>query len=325
MIQDVWAKLRTLNDQGVLDALVALGGRIYYVSPQGSDSGDGSIDNPVLTLEAAYAFLRSGKNDAVIVSQDWIDGLTDAAASCTIRLDAAFTWAKPAAHLIGLEPSFAPVLFSPRARLAPTAATTAFANFFTVTGTGCLFRGMQWFHDFTTDTTAQIAVTVKGARNVFQNCHIVGCANDDAAARSLLITSPSSGNKGECLFDNCTIGVDTIVRAQASAQIGFAGSQVPRTWFRNCKVLSWASAASPLMITAGAQSIDRFAYFKDCQFINFGTALTHLGSFNSSQNGTFMFENPALWGMPDFGSTAVVKVLGYTPGAGAGIAIAPTA
>ena len=54
-------------------------------------------------------------------------------------------------------------------------------------------------------------------------------------------------------------------------------------------------------------------------------SITHLGSFNATQNGTFMFENPALWGMPDFGSTAVVKVLGYAPSAGAGIAVAPTA
>lgn len=328
MIQNLWGKLNTLNTQGVLDALVWMGGNLYYVAPGGSDSGDGSIGNPYLTLSAAYARCRDGFNDAVVINTNFLTGLSDAAASCTIRLDAAFVWSKSACHLIGLQPQFADLFISPRARLAPTASTTAFANFFTVTGTGCLFEGIEWFHDFTTDTTSQIAVTVKGARNVFHRCHIVGCANDDSGARSLKIMIPSSGNRGEDLFVDCVIGVDTIVRAQASAQLeisGGAGTAIPRLWFENCKFLSWASAASPLMITAGAQAIDRFAYFKNCQFINFGTALTHLGSFNSSQNGTFMFENPALWGMPDFGSTAVVKVLGYTPAAGAGIAVAPTA
>lgn len=328
MISDVWGKLRTLNDQGVLDALVALGGKMYYVSPQGSDSGSGSIDNPYLTLEAAEDRLRSGKNDAVIVSQDWIDGLTDSASSCTIRLDAVMVWDKHAAHLIGLQPSFADMFISPRARIAPTASTTAFANFFTITGVGCLFRGIEWFHDFTTDTTAQIAVTLKGARNVFHRCHIVGCANDDSAARSLKIMIPASGNRGEDLFVDCVFGCDTIVRTTASAQLeisGGVGTQIPRLWFEDCKFLSWATSGSPLMITAGSQAIDRFAYFRNCQFINWGTALTHLGTFNATQNGVFMFENPALWGMPDFGSTAVVKVLGYAPSAGAGIAVAPTA
>jgi hypothetical protein len=259
--------------------------------------------------------------------QDWKDGLTDAASSCTIRVDEAFSWNKPATHLVGLQSSFADVFFSPRARLAPTSTTTAFANFFTIPAgvTGCLFHGVQWFHDFGTDTTDQVAVTVTGTRNVFHNCHIVGNANtSDAGGRSLLLTS-STGNKGENLFDNCTIGADTFSRSAASAIIGFAGSQVPRNWFRNCRVVSAASSATALMITAASQSIDRFAYFENCKFINYGTALTHLGSFNASQNGTFLFENPVLFGMSDFGSTAVVKVIGYAPSAGAGIGIAPTA
>ena len=310
MIQDVWGKLRTLNDQGVLDALVALGGNVYYVSPQGSDSGSGSITNPYLTLEAAYARLRSGKNDAVVISQDWIDGLIDAAASCTIRLNAAFVWAKPAAHLIGLNPSFTPAVFSPRARLAPTASTTAFANFFTATGTGCMFRGVQWFHDFSTDTTAQIAVTVKGARNVFQHCHIAGNANDDAAARSLLLTSPASGNAGENFFDECTIGQDTITRAQASAILGLTGTQVPRNYFRNCRFVSWATAASALMVSAGASAIDRFVYFENCKFINFGTALTSLMSINATQNGKVLMENPVRFNCGNFGDTTNTLISG---------------
>ena len=107
MINDIWGKLRTLSDQGVLDAINWMGGNLVYVSPQGSDSNFGNIDSPLLTIDGvngAYSRLRSGKNDAIVIMQDWIDGLTDAASSCTIRLDAAFSWSKPATHLIGLNP-----------------------------------------------------------------------------------------------------------------------------------------------------------------------------------------------------------------------------
>jgi hypothetical protein len=327
MIQNIWGKLNNLNDQGILDALVWLGGRVYYASPQGNDNNNGSIDAPVLTLEKAYSFLRSGKNDAIVIMQDWIDGLTDAAGSCTIRLDAAFSWNKPATHLIGMQPSFADVLISPRARLAPTSTTTAFKNFFTIPAgvSGCLFRGIQWFHDFGTDTTDQIAVTIVSSRNVFHRCHIVGNANEsDAGGRSLLITT-GTGNKGENLFEDCTIGADTFSRSAASALLGFAGSQSTRNWFRNCRFLSAASAASPLIIAAGAGAIDRFVYLENCKFINFGTALTKLSSINASQNGKFIYENPVLVGIPIFGDTANTIVMGTAPSAGAGIAVAPTA
>lgn len=327
MIQNLWGKLNSLNQQGVLDALVWMGGNLYYVAPAGSDSGDGSIGNPYLTLDAAYARCRDGMNDAVVIDTNFLTGLSDAAASCTIRVDAAFVWAKNATHLIGLQPQFANLLISPRARLAPTSTTTAFANFFTVTGTGCLFDGIQWFHSFGTDTTSQIAVTVKGCRNVFRNCHIAGGTNiTDAGARSLVLSSNASGNKGENYFENCTIGIDTVQRGNAaSAVLGLIGSQVPRNYFRECLFLSGATSATPVMIAAAASAIDRFIMLQDCKFINYGTALTSLMSINATQNGTVLLENPTRYNCGNFGNTANTLITGPVTVNTTGLGSAPAA
>lgn len=326
MITDVWGKLKALDDQGVLDALVWLGGRLTYVCPNGNDVNYGTIDSPVKTLTEGYSRLRSGKNDALVIMPDRSTGLTDSASSCTVRLDVAFSWNKPATHLVGLNPSFADVFISPRARLAPTSTTTAFANFFTIPAgvSGCLFRGIQWFHDFGTDTTSQVAVTIVSSRNVFQRCHIAGAANDDAGNRSLLITT-GTGNKGENLFEDCTIGIDTTDRAQASGVIGFAGTQSARNWFRRCVILSRATGANPRMILAGAGAIDRFVMFEDCKFINHGTALTSLMTINASQNGPVLLENCTRYNCGNFGDTANTLVTGPVTVNTTGLGSAPAA
>lgn len=323
-INNLWGQLRDLSDQGVLDALVWMGGNLVYLDGlNGDDSAFGDINSPVKSLEAAYALLRSGMNDAIVIKGN---PLTDAAGSCTVRLDAAFDWNKPATHLIGLNPSFAPGLFSPRARLSPTSTTTAFANFFTVTATGCLFQGIEWFHGFAVNTTNQIAVTVKGSRNVFRNCHFAGI-NDgtDAGGRSLVLSNNASGNKGENLFEDCVIGVDTIARTTTNAQIGLIGAQVPRNYFRRCIVVSWATNAGALMIAAGASAIDRFVMFENCKFINFGTALTSLMSINATQNGTVLLENPTRYNCGNYGNTANTLITGAITVNTSGLGSAPAA
>ena len=326
MIPNIWGTIRNLDDQGVLDALVWMGGNLVYVDGTNGDNvRDGNIDSPLGSIDGsngAYARLRSGMNDAIVVTGN---PLTDSAGSCTVRLDAAFDWNKPATHLIGLNPSFSPSIFSPRARIAPTPATTAFPNFFTISATGCLVRGIELDQDFTTDTTAQIALTVKGARNVFQRCHILGNNNDDSAGRSLVLSANVSGNKGENYFEDCTIGQDTFARAQASGILGLIGAQVPRNYFRNCRFVSWATAASPFMIIVGASAIDRFAYFENCRFINFGTALTSLMSVGATQNGKILMENCSRFNCGNFGDTTNTLITGPLATTTSGLGTGPAA
>jgi hypothetical protein len=324
VIKNIFGTLNQLYYQGVLNSLVWLGGNLVYVDGlNGSDSAFGGIDSPVQTLEHAYSLLRSGMNDAVVIKGN---PLTDSASSCTVRLNAAFDWNKPATHLVGLNPSFSNNPLSPRARIAPSSTATAFANFFTVSATGCMFFGIEFFQSFAADGNNQIAVTVSGARNYFKNCHFAGISKgSDTGGRSLVLTSPVSGNAGENLFEDCVIGLDTISRSVANAQLGLIGAQVPRNYFRECIFNSWATAAGALMISAGAAAIDRFVYFESCKFFNFGTGLTSLMSIGASQNGTLIFSNPVRVNCGNYGDTANTLIFGPLGNNTTGLGIAPSA
>ena len=82
-----------------------------------------AINVAIKTLAAGYAFLRSGYNDVLVL-------IGNGAATGSARI-AMFTWAKNAAHLIGV---CAPSAISQRARIAN--ATTAGL---TMTANSCAF------------------------------------------------------------------------------------------------------------------------------------------------------------------------------------------
>lgn len=283
----IWSKLRTLNDIGGLDALmfiVAMGGNIYYVDgTNGDDSRDGtSIATAVKTLTQGYSLLRSGKHDAIVLVSD-----PTSTNACTVRVDASFNWNKPATHLFGQS---APVLFSQRARLAPTATTTAFASFFTVSASGCMFFNVQFFQGFNTGVAAEICMNVTGSRNYFKNCHFAGMGDTasatDTGSRSLKIGSAGSG---ENVFEDCVIGIDTVARTVANASLELAGATA-RNVFRRCIFPFLATNAGVLgILGTGANCIDRINIFDDCLFANAlkstGITMTQIISFTVANPG----------------------------------------
>lgn len=320
MTNNVWASIRRAYNSGVLDYSAIVGGKIFYVDPaNGSDvSGDGTPSKPYSTLATAYGKCTAGKNDTVVL-------VSDGQSTGTARVDAAFTWAKDSTHLVGL---CAPILFSQRSMIAPTSSTTAFANFFTISADNCVFENIQWFHDFATDTTNQIAVTLSGERNYFKNCHIAGIAKgDDAGGRSLKISG-----SGENLFDDCVIGIDTVDRSAANASIEFSGGTA-RNVFKNCIIPSRVTAATPLaVITSAAAAADRFQLFDRCLFINHNAsqAQTAIATLAASTGGWLVFDNCMLVGVTGYGSDATTRAQCRVVGnigtaATSGISVAPTA
>src|SRR5208337_893128 len=126
--------------------LAATTGNVYYLDPvNGLDTNDGQTPSglplsgghgPVATLQAGYNLLRNGFNDVLVLIGN---GQSSGSARIT-----SFTWSKNAAHLVGV---CAPSAVSQRARIANplTAGLTITANFFTVSGNGCLFSNLSWF------------------------------------------------------------------------------------------------------------------------------------------------------------------------------------
>lgn len=312
----------------LLQSLIGGGaGNILYLNPASGNTdlpADGSESKPYTTLDAAYTAARSGKNDIILL-------VGDGTTSATARVNSAFTWAKDALHLIGV---CSPVLYSQRARIAPTSTTTAFTPFFTISGNGCVFQNIAWFHGFATGTTSQINMVVTGSRNYFQNCHIAGMGDAESAAsagsRSLKI---GSGGSGENVWVNCVVGLDTVTRTAANASVEFAGATA-RNVFQNCLFPLMTSAATPLgILGTGNGCVDRHQVFDNCSFINAikstSTVMTVLASFTTaSPGGLLLFKQCILLGITDYGDTnglANSYIDGFTGAAAtSGIAVNPS-
>ncbi len=238
-------------------------GNVYYLNPaNGSDNGPGTTPATAFqTLAAAYAACASGNNDVVVLIGN---GGTSASARIT-----SFTWAKNATHLVGI---CAPSAVSQRARIAnpTTAGLVITANFFTVSGNGCLFSNLSFFQGAgagQTGVVAAILMTITGVRNAFVNVDFEGMGDatsaTDAGSRCILI----SGGGQENFFKHCNIGLDTITRTAANASVEIAGGG-PRNIFEDCTFpfLSSDGLQYALLAALGA-AMDRWVLFKGCNFI----------------------------------------------------------
>lgn len=307
-------------------------GNIYYLDPLNGVDGSSGLNpatipgqtgtGPVQSLASGYALLREGKNDVLVLIGN---GLTTA----TARLHASFTWSKNAAHLIGIcSGSFQ----SQRARIAPSPTDTAFANFFTVSGNGCFFANVQFFHGFNTGVAAEICMTVTGARNVFRNCSIDGMGDTSASAGAASATSRNLKiSAGENLFQHCSIGIDTIVRSTTNFSLEFTGGAA-RNVFEDCVFAAdVSSAGAGFILTAGAAAIDRYTLFKNCGFFNAigsgATTITGVATLAASSGGILIMQNSWSVGSTKWGADAtslaqVLLTVPITTGAAGGLAIA---
>ncbi len=330
------ADVRNALNFNLQQAMGVSSGNVVYLDPlNGADAGSDRGQYPSTaygSLAAGYAALREGKNDVLCLIGN---GLTTA----TARLSAGFTWAKNAAHLVGV---CSPVAVGKRARIAPTTGITAFANFFTMSGSGNLVKGVQFFHGFTAGTTNMICLTVSGGRNAFVDCDIQGMGDTDGASgadtgsRNLLIKTT-----GENTFLRCTIGLDTVIRSVANYSVEWqtkgGGAGIPRNYFKDCLFAQWSSAATASALYSAAYGAERWQIFDNCVFYNEPNAAGYLASTGvlttvGSVNAKFLFKNCTCVGFTGWGYDANSRgdalIDGGGPSANAtisetGIAVAP--
>lgn len=296
--------VRNQINQNFLSVAAFQTGDNYYVDAlHGSDQNDGLTPaTAVASLLAAYTKCVDGHNDTVVL-------IGNGATSASARLSATFTWAKNATHLLGI---CSPVRYSQRARIAPTTGIAAFANFFIVSGNGCIFQNLQWFHGFTTGVAAAICMKVTGSRNAFINCQLAGMGDNESAqdtgSRNLLITS------GENFFKHCTFGIDTITRTVLNSSVEFQ-SGAARNVFEDCVFASIGStaAANLQLLSAAASAIDRMTVFTRCLFYNAsafsgGAASTGVAKLLASAGGALLMQDCTEYGFTDWGYDAASKL-----------------
>lgn len=241
----------------------------YYVdATNGADANNGGQNpsSPLATLSAAVALETTALSSL---------GLSSVGRGSTIYLagtvheTATVAWGLPGTNLVGLS---APSVNN-RSRISSTGATP-FSPLVNVTVGGCQFINIGTFHGgFTSATGSQVCWNDAGGRNYYSNTQFLGGGDATTAAlagmRSLTITGV-----GENLFDGCTVGLDTIIRAtNANASMELL-SGTARNVMRGCVFRSYISDVSDVHITIGAGGMDRDLLLDGCSFLNFGSTMS---------------------------------------------------
>jgi hypothetical protein len=249
------ATLSDLADGGAAYGVPS--GKAYWLdTTNGNDNNDGSIEAPFKTLAYAYAALRTGYGDTLY----YVASSTAAGSAGSVSLTETFTWSKNNTSLIGVT---AETPVSPRARIVQASTATGVSPMFNVTGFGNRFENIQWFQGVA-DATSLIDVQVTGDRNAFTNCHFAGGGNATQAVDGG--ASLKLNGAEECVFNNCTIGVDTIAAATGMTALTFDGSSA-RNIFNNCRLeLLAGNSGAVLVELVDATSVDRWNEFNWCSF-----------------------------------------------------------
>ena len=225
-------------------------GNAWFVDPANGNDGNSGREpgKAFLTLGQAKSALTAGQHDVVYV----IGGSSG--------LSETIDWDVDYSHIIGIS---API-FNSRARLsAPSGASD---SWFTVSADGCIIANIR----VGTFIDVNINALVTGDRNFFYNVAFQGGGNataaDDANMRSLEV------NGSENRFKNCTIGLDTIARANvASAELELSGGATRNT-FEDCLFTKQADGVGNLFVkTVGTSAVDRWTRFHNCTFYSFWT------------------------------------------------------
>ena len=286
---------------------------VYLVDPvNGNDNNPGtSFEQPLKTIAAAYAKCTADQHDTVaMLSGDTADNPA-----------AAINWSKDYTHLIGLSSDLPGV--GQRCRIVGTAALDL-THVITFAGTGCKVRNIQFYNGADADVDSG-AVIVSGSRNEFKNCFFAGMAHATPAARAGSYSLKVTG--AENLFLDCSIGLDTIVRAAANAELWISTGAV-RNVFRHCRLLSYSETAGKFLVLI--DGMDRWIEFEDCVFenfsVNWATTLTNAMSITVATTHQVLLRGlNLLVGFTGWADTVThIYSAAPAPNAGFGVATQPT-
>jgi hypothetical protein len=237
------------------------GGNHYYMWPSHADASDGNsgaYEDPVASFEAGYALLTANQHDC----------LHYVAGSSSDNLEAAVTWSKNYTHFVG---HAAPTALATRARLFQLSTLTGASPLLTISATGCIFANFYIFQGVA-DATSLINVSVTGGRNYFYRVHFAGGGHATQAINGGASLKLDTDSAEENLFEQCTIGVDTIDAATGMVALLMDG-EAHRNVFRECILrLRAGNSGAAFVEVADATGIDRDTTFIDCLFINNSTA-----------------------------------------------------
>lgn len=279
-------------------------GNYFWVdATNGSDGNTGGPQDPFATITQALTQVTNNNNDVIFLTG-------------TYHTTATINWSNGWTHLVGL----AAPSNSPRARISSTGATP-FQPLVNVTGAGCQFINIGAFHGgFTGATGTQICWIAAGSQSYYKNVAFYGGGDATTAALSGMSSLAVNG-ADENVFEDCTIGLDTIVRAtNANASMVMNGGSA-RTTMRRCKFQSLISDTADVHINIPAGGMDRYLLLDDCDFINvvdsssstMAAAITIASG--GGPNGSVILNGGISLGATAIATTGTIYVNGAVPAA----------
>lgn len=303
-----------------LSVLMQAGGNWYYCDPtNGTTSGDGlTAASANSNLDTVYALLRDGYNDGVI----FIGGAT----AYKPTTAGGIVWSKNYAHLIGATNSLPGM--GQRARIVNDAANDL-SVLFTLSGNGCMVANIQFFDG--KDSAADGAcLLVSGSRNHLVNCFVAGMGDATASGPFSRAGSYSAKVTGaENTFTDCTIGLDTIARTAANAELIVSGV---RNRFNGCEFRSNSTTSTHLLVSIDNTADMRDVQFNNCLFFNYSTnwatGITDAIGVSGGGATVYVIIDPLCQfvgvGMGVASTVTHVYGSGAAPNAGFGISTQPT-
>lgn len=274
-------------------------GNYYWVqqpsgtTTQASPGGSGTLESPFTDINTALDACTANNNDVILFKG-------------TIYIDEAIVWDKAQTHLIGVSN---PLMRGKRSRISMASDATVFSPFISVTAAGCMFMNIGTFYGFA-DNSAQVLWSDTGGRNGYFGCEFMGFGADLAAAHTGSRDFVLSGDTGECTFDSCVFGVDTVARTAANYTLEITGGS-PRNHFNNCVFESYltGSGSNAAHILIGAGGIDRYARFMNCSFLastssGGSSAMTQAANVNAAPGGLLQMVNCWFTGVTNVETTA---------------------
>jgi hypothetical protein len=290
--------------------------KIFVVDPvNGSNTNSClSFEQPCADLASAYAKTTSGHNDTVL----FVAGATASYPSAKIA------WSNNYTHLIGISSPLPGM--GQRARVVGN-STNDLVAVIEFSGSGCIVKNIQ-FYNGADNAANNGAAIVSGDRNYFENVFFAGMGDATASGAQTRAGGYSLTLSGsENTFKDCTIGLDTIVRSAANAELVVSGT-ASRNRFIHSDFISASETTGKFLVSI--TGMDRDLIFENCLFRNFSanwaaslTDAIHDGV--STTHYVILRGQNQLVGVSGFGDTVTHFYLAApVPAAGAGVSTQPT-
>jgi len=275
-------------------------GKTFFVDGSIGSDGNSGVDlaQPLKTVSKAYSLCTSNNGDVIyVVAAD-----TGVSETGTLTLD------KNYVSIIGLDapnPAWSFARINMGADYTPAVLISGQRNY---------IRGIRFGHG-RGNAANLINVSVTGAFNVLEGCHLAGPFNAAEAGangyRDLTMTNSDN------VFKYCTFGIDNIgITATDYAHVQFL-TGASREIFEDCYFVKWApNAGAPAgmddVLIATGPALGRWAVFNRCVFITFVSNWTAkaVGAINSGAGtaGIVLLKDCTFMNYTDVFSTGTARI-----------------